>query len=177
MAVTKEKMAAVAEIKEKLEQAKVFILADYRGLTVAQDTKFRTKMREAGVDYSVVKNSRLRIAAEELGIEGIDAKFLSGPTAIAISYTDPVAPAKVLNDFVRENRLQFLQVKGGVLDGKLIDANSVKALATLPSKEELLAKALGSMQAPISGFVNVLSGTVRNLVYALEAVRKQKESA
>ena len=134
-------------------------------------------MRDAGVEYYVVKNSRLRIAAEELGIEGLDAQFLSGPTAIAISYTEPVAPAKIVNDFVRENRLQILQFKGGVLEGKVIDVNSVKALATLPSKEELLAKALGSMQAPISGLVNVLSGTIRGLACALEAVRKQKETA
>lgn len=176
MAVTQQKIQTVADIKEKLSSTKGAVITNYRGLTVAQDTVLRRKLREAGVEYRVFKNTMTRIAAKEAGIEGLDS-YLEGPTAIAMSYTDPVAPAKVISDFVKENKLQALEVKAGLVEGKVIDANGVKALSSLPPREVLIAKVLGSMQAPIAGFVNVLSGTMRNLVYALEAVRKQKESA
>ena len=151
-----EKVAKVAEIKELLTNSKCAILVDFCGLTVAQDTDLRRKMREAGVHYGVVKNTLLRIAAQEAGIEGLEPS-LEKNTAIAVAPEDPV--------------------KVGVLDGKVIDAEAIKALASLPPKEVLVAKMLGSMNAPITGFVNVLQGTIRNVVYALEAVRKQKESA
>lgn len=176
MAVTQEKLQTVADIKEKLSTTKGAVLTNYRGLTVAQDTKLRRKLREAGVEYRVFKNTMTRIAAKEAGIEGLDP-YLEGPTAIAISYTDPVAPAKIISDFVKENKLQALEVKAGIVEGKVIDANGVKALSNLPPREVLIAQVLAGFQAPIAGFVNVLSGTMRNLVYALEAVRKQKESA
>lgn len=176
MAVTSDKQAVVTELKEKLSNTKGAVLTNYRGLTVAQDTKLRRAFREAGVEYRVVKNTMTRIAASEVGIQGLDT-YLEGPTAIALSFTDPVAPAKVLADFVKENKLQALEVKAGLVEGKVIDAKGVKALASLPPKEVLVAKLLGSMQSPIVGLVNVLQGSIRNLVYALEAVRKQKESA
>ena len=176
MAVTQEKLQTVAGIKEKLSITKGAVLTNYRGLTVAQDTKLRRKLREAGVEYRVFKNTMTRIAAKEAGIEGLDV-YLEGPTAIAMSYTDPVAPAKVISEFVKENKLQALEVKAGLVEGKVIDANGVKALSSLPPREVLISQVLAGMQAPIAGFVNVLSGSLRNLVYALEAVRKQKESA
>lgn len=176
MAVTAEKKELVAELKVKLADTKGAVLTNYRGLTVAQDTQLRRKLREAGVEYRVIKNTMTRIAAKEAGIEGLDV-YLEGPTAIALSVTDPVAPAKVIADFIKETKTQALEVKAGLVEGQVIDAASVKALADLPPREVLIAKALGSMQAPITGFVNVLQGTIRNFVYALEAVRKQKESA
>lgn len=176
MAVTSEKQAVVAELKGKLQNTKGAVLTNYRGLTVAQDTNLRRKLREAGVEYRVVKNTMTRIAANELGIEGLDA-HLEGPTAIAMSFTDPVAPAKVISEFVKENKLQVLEVKAGLVEGKVIDTAGVKALASLPPREVLISKALAGMQSPIVGIVNVLQGNLRNLVYALEAVRKQKESA
>lgn len=117
-----------------------------------------------------------RIAAQEVGIEGLDV-YLEGPTAIAISETDPVAPARVISDFVKEHKLKTLEVKAGLLDGKVIDAEGVKALASLPTREVLIAQVLAGMQTPIVGFVNVLQGSIRKFVYALDAVRKQKESA
>ena len=157
-----------------LTNSKCAILVDFCGLTVAQDTVLRRKMREAGVNYSVVKNTLLRIAAEEAGIEGLEP-VLEHNTAIAVAPEDPVAVAKIICEFAKENKA--LKVKIGVLDGKVISAEEIKALAALPPKEVLIAKMLGSMNAPISGFVNVLQGTIRNVVYALEAVRKQKESA
>lgn len=176
MAVTAQKQEVVAELKAKFADTKGAVLTNYRGLTVAQDTQLRRKLREAGVEYRVIKNTMTRIAAKEAGIEGLDV-YLEGPTAIAISVTDPVAPAKIISDFIKETKTQALEVKAGLVEGKVIDAASVKALADLPPREVLIAKALGSMQAPITGFVNVLQGTIRNVVYALDAVRKQKESA
>ena len=176
MAITAAKQAIVAELKEKLTGAKGAVLVNYRGLTVAQDTKLRRQLREAGVDYRVVKNTMTRIAAQEAGLEGLDV-YLEGPTAMAISTTDPVAPAKIITDFVKEHKLQVLEVKAGLVEGNVIDEKGVKALASLPSREVLIAKMLGSMQSPITGLVNVLQGSIRNLVYALDAVRQQKESA
>ena len=176
MAITAAKQAIVAELKEKLTGAKGAVLVNYRGLTVAQDTKLRRQLREAGVEYRVVKNTMTRIAAQEAGLEGLDV-YLEGPTAMAISATDPVAPAKIITDFVKEHKLQVLEVKAGLVEGNVIDEKGVKALASLPSREVLIAKMLGSMQSPITGLVNVLQGSIRNLVYALDAVRQQKESA
>jgi large subunit ribosomal protein L10 len=166
------KRQIVAEIKTKLENSSAAVLTDYRGLNVAQVTELRKRMREAGVEYKVLKNTMIRFAAHELGLEGLDP-YLEGPTAVAFS-ADPVAPAKIIYDFAKANKA--LEVKVGVLEGKVIEAAQVKALADLPSREELLAKVVGGMQAPLYGMVSVLSGTLRSFVYALEAVRKQKEA-
>jgi large subunit ribosomal protein L10 len=176
MAVTSEKQAIVSELKEKFTSSKGAVLASYRKLTVAQDTKLRRKFREAGIEYRVIKNTLARIAAKDAGIEGL-VPFLEGTTSIAMSTVDPVAPAKVLSEFIRENRLQALEIKAGLVEGKVIDAAGVKALASLPPREVLIAQLLGTLQAPLTGFVRVLNGNINNLVYALEAIRKQKESA
>lgn len=179
MPVTSVKQAIVAGLKEELTTAKGVVLVTYKGLTVAQDTKLRRNLREAGVSYHVVKNTMLRIAAQEAGVEGLDP-YLEGTTAMAFSTEDAVAPAKVISDFIKENKLdtaEILNVKAGMLEGQVIGLEEVKALAALPSREVLIAKVLGSMQAPISGMVNVLQGTIRNAVYVLEAIRQQKESA
>ena len=162
MAVTSEKISVVSELKGKLSATKGAVLTNYSGLTVAQDTQLRRKLREAGVEYRVVKNTMTRIAAQEVGIEGLDV-YLEGPTAIAISEVDPVAPARVISDFVKENKLKTLEVKAGLLDGKVIDAEGVKALANLPAREVLIAQVLAGMQSPIAGFVNVLQGSIRKL--------------
>jgi len=167
------KQQIVSEIKAKFENSSSVVLTDYRGLNVAQVTELRKKMREAGVEYRVLKNTMIRFAAHELGLEGLDP-YLEGPTAVAFS-ADPVAPAKIIYDFAKDNKQ--LEIKVGVLDGKVIDVAQVKALAELPSREELLAKVLGGMQAPLYGLASVLSGTLRSFVYALDAVRKQKEEA
>jgi len=169
-----EKVAIVDEIKDKLSRAQGVILADYRGLTVMQATELRRKLREAGVEYKVLKNTLTAIAAREAGFEDLTS-LLVGPTAIAFGYEDPVAPAKVLSEFAKTNPV--LELKGGLLEGRVLDVEGVKALAALPSREELLSQVLRGMQGPIAGLVNVLQGTIRNLVYALDAVRKQKEEA
>lgn len=173
-----EKQAVIASLKAQLSSAKGAVLVDYRGLTVAQDTKLRRKLREAGVNYHVVKNTLTNLAAKDAGIEGLE-EYLSGTTALAISTTDPVAPAKVLSDFQKEinKTVKTFNIKAGILDGKVINAEGVKALAELPSREVLLAKLAGTMQAPISGLVSVMAGTIRKFVYAVDAVRQQKESA
>ncbi|MCB5725263.1 50S ribosomal protein L10 [Mitsuokella jalaludinii] len=179
MGVTSAKQAVVAQLKEQLESAKGVVLTSYKGLTVAQDTELRRELREAGVSYHVVKNTMLRIAAKEAGIEGIE-EHLEGTTAFAFSTEDAVAPAKVICGFIKKNKLEdaeVLTVKVGMVEGKVIGVDEVKALATLPSREELIAKLLGSMNAPISNTVNVLQGVIRNAVYVLDAIRSQKESA
>ena len=179
MGVTSAKQAVVAQLKEQLESAKGVVLTSYKGLTVAQDTELRRELREAGVSYHVVKNTMLRIAAKEAGIEGIE-EHLEGTTAFAFSTEDAVAPAKVICGFIKKNKLEdaeVLTVKVGMVEGKVIGVDEVKALAALPSREELIAKLLGSMNAPISNTGNVLQGVIRNAVYVLDAIRSQKESA
>ena len=179
MGVTSAKQAVVAQLKEQLESAKGVVLTSYKGLTVAQDTELRRELREAGVSYHVVKNTMLRIAAKEAGIEGIE-EHLEGTTAFAFSTEDAVAPAKVICGFIKKNKLEdaeVLTVKVGMVEGKVIGVDEVKALAALPSREELIVKLLGSMNAPISNTVNVLQGVIRNAVYVLDAIRSQKESA
>ncbi|MDS1030408.1 50S ribosomal protein L10 [Bacillota bacterium LX-D] len=166
------KQQVVNQIKEKLQDSASAVLTDYRGLNVAQVTKLRNELRQAGVEYKVLKNTLIKRAADDLGLEGLDP-YLEGPTALAFS-KDPVSPAKVLFDFAKENKA--LEIKAGVLEGKVIEVQQVKALADLPSKEELLAKIVGGMQAPLYGFAAVLNGNLRNFVYALEAVRQQKEA-
>lgn len=179
MGVTPKKQAVVAELKAQMTSAKGAVFTSYRGLTVAQDTELRRELRAAGVTYRVVKNTMTRIAAKEAGLEGID-EHLEGTTALAFSAEDAVAPAKVICDYIKKNKLEdagILTVKVGLVEGKVIDASEVKALASLPSREELIAKLLGSMNAPISNTVNVLQGVIRNAVYVLDAIRVQKESA
>ena len=179
MGVSEKKQAIVAELKEQLASAKGVVLTGYKGLTVAQDTELRRELREAGVSYHVVKNTMLRLAAKEAGVEGLD-EHLEGTTAFAFSTEDAVAPAKVICGFIKKNKLEdaeVLTVKVGMVEGKVIGVDEVKALAALPSREELIAKLLGSMNAPSSNTLNVLQGVIRNAVYVLDAIRSQKESA
>ena len=171
MPTKKQKELFVETVYEKMQSCKSAILADYRGLTVAAVTDLRNKLRESNSDLKVAKNTLIKIAVDKIGIEGLDP-YLEGPTAIAFGYDDPVAPAKILSEFARTNK--ELEIKGGVLEGRVITAQGVKGLASLPSREVLLAKVLGGMQAPLNGFANVLQGNIRNFVYVLEAVRKQK---
>ena len=156
------KEAKVAEIKERLEKAQSIILADYQGLTVEEDTQLRKNLREAGVDYKVYKNTLVKIAAKELNIEGIDA-FLEGPVAIAFGYEDVTAPARVLYDFAKDHKK--LELKAGVVEGQFYDKASVEQLASIPSKEVLIAKLLGSIKSPLS-----------KLAYLLSAIKDSKEA-
>ena len=177
MAVTEQKKAIVADLKEKLTGCKGAVLTSYKGLTVAQDTALRVELRKAGVNYHVVKNTMTRIAATEAGMEELVA-HLEGTTAMAVSMTDAVAPAKVISEFIKKNNLAdqgILTVKAGIVEGKVVGADEVKAIASLPSREVLIGKLLGSFQAPVSNTVGVMGAMVRSIVTVLDAIRKQKE--
>lgn len=172
--VSPAKAAVVEEMKAMLQESQGVVFVGFSGLTVAAVTKLRRKFREGNVEYKVIKNTLTRIAANEVGYEGL-SEFLEGPTAVAYSKEDAVAPAKILKEFIKETKTEALSVKVGIADGQIIDAAGVDALANLPSRDELIAKVVGSMQAPISGLVNVLQGNIRNMVYVLDAVRAKKE--
>lgn len=161
--ILNEKKAVVSALVERLQNAQAGVIADYRGLTVAQDTELRKKLREAGVEYTIVKNTLTRFAANEVGLSDLDP-VLHGPSALATSTTDVVAPAKVLVEFAKEN--EQLEIKAGFVDGKVIDAAEVKVYASIPSKEVLISKMLGSLQAPIG-----------NLVRTLDAIAKKEDGA
>jgi large subunit ribosomal protein L10 len=153
MAKVELKQPVVAEISELLKDAKAVVLADYRGLTVEQDTQLRRTMRDAGVVYKVYKNTMVKRAIagtpfEELG------KDLEGPTAVAISSTDAAAPAKQLYEFAK--KAEQLELKSGVVEGTYYDSKTISVIATIPSKDELLSKLLGSIQSPVANFARVI---------------------
>ena len=159
--VIETKQQVVTEIADKLRASKSTIVVDYRGLTVSEATELRKQLREAGVEFKVYKNSLTRRAAESTEMAELN-EFLTGPNAIAFSNEDVVAPAKVLNDFAKDH--EALEIKAGVIEGKLVTLDEVKAIATLPSREGLLSMLLSVLQAPI-----------RNLALATKAVADQKE--
>lgn len=169
--VLEQKKEVVSDIQERLKSAKSIVLADYRGLTVEQDTELRKALRDAGLSYKVVKNTLTRIAADNLGLSELDP-YIKGPTAMAYSTEDEVLTAKVMSKYA--SKFEKFNIKAGVVEGKLIDVDGVKALADLPSKEELIAKMLGGFNAPISGFVNVLNANIRGLVVALNAIAEKQ---
>ena len=156
------KEAKVAEIKEKLQKSQAVILSDYQGLTVEEDTQLRKNLREAGIEYKVYKNTLVTIAAKELGLDGI-AEYLAGPVSIAFGYDDATAAARILNDFAKDHKK--LELKAGIVDGEVYDKAKIEQLASIPSKEVLIAKLLGSIKAPLS-----------NLAYLLSAIKDQKEA-
>ncbi len=153
MAKVELKAPIVEEIKGYVADAKSAVLVDYRGLTVEQDTKLRKQLREAGVVYKVYKNTMLHLAFDGTDYEQLD-KHLEGPTAIAFGIEDETAPARILNDFAKE--AEALQFKGAVVDGTYYDVDGVKILATIPSKDVLISKLLGSLQSPITNFARVI---------------------
>ncbi|MBQ7986816.1 MAG: 50S ribosomal protein L10 [Clostridia bacterium] len=154
--VLESKKAQVAEITEVLKNAATGVLVDYRGLTVDEDTKLRNQLREAGVNYFVVKNTLLRLAANQVGLEELDS-MLHGPTALAVS-EDPVAPAKILFDYAKQN--DKMEIKTGFMDGKVMSMDELTTLAKTPSKETLIAKIMGSLNAPASNLVRLLNTIV-----------------
>lgn len=148
------KEAKVQEIKEKFEKAQSIVLASYQGLNVEEDTELRKKLREAGVEYKVYKNTLVTLASKELGLEGI-AEYLEGPVSVAIGYDDATAPARILNDFAKDHKK--LQLKAGIVEGQIFDEAKIKELASIPPKEVLVAKLLGSLKAPLSKFVYLIN--------------------
>ena len=165
------KKAVVAEVIEQLGTAQAIVVAENRGLEVASATQLRKNARQAGVYLKVLKNTLARRAVAGTAFEGLTSE-LTGPLVYAIS-DDPVAAAKVMNDFAKANKDQFV-LRAGAMPGKVLDMASVQALATMPSREEMLAKLLGTMQAPITQFVRTLNEIPTSFVRALAAVRDQK---
>nr|WP_236912071.1 50S ribosomal protein L10 [Clostridium sp. Cult1] len=170
--VLEEKKQIVEEIKEKVEKAQSVVLVDYRGLNVEELTQLRRKYKEAGVDYKVYKNTMMRFAFKDAGLEEFN-QFLTGPNAVAFGFDDPVQAAKITDEFAKDH--DKLEIKAGIVDGKIIGIDEIKSLANLPSKEVLIAQTLAGLNGPIAGFANVLQGTIRNLVYALNAVKEKQE--
>jgi len=168
---TATKEALVAEIKDRFNESAAVIMADYRGLTVKQMQQLRTKVREVGGEIKIYKNSLTEIAVRELALPSMD-EFLAGPTAFVFIEGDAVAPAKALTTFAKEN--PALELKGGFVQNQVVDSAGVKAIASLPSREELLAKLLGTMLNPLTGTVRVLSGPARAFVTVVDAIAKEK---
>ena len=162
----------VAELQELFANSQAVFLTDYRGISVAEDVKLRAKMREAGINYLVAKNTLIKIACNNYGSNELDS-YLNGPTAIAFA-EDPGAAAKILSDFVKESKKT--QIKAAMLSGKLIDAQGVEDLAKLPSREVLLAQVAGAFAAPMSSFAGVTAGILRQLVTVVDKVREQKSA-
>jgi large subunit ribosomal protein L10 len=168
----KEKM--LEEITVDLKQADLVVVTDYRGLNVQTINRLRGRLRGEQCRYRITKNTMNRLACRQAGFEQLESLF-EGPTAIAYSSADPVAVAKVFMEFVKEN--EALVVKGGMLSGRLLDSASIKALGEILPREMLLAKIVGGFQAPIYNLAGILKGTLNQLVYTVDAVRQQKESA
>ncbi|MFA5676258.1 MAG: 50S ribosomal protein L10 [Christensenellales bacterium] len=167
------KKLVVLDVKDKIERSQALIFYDYRGLTVEEVTELRNKFRDADVEYRVIKNAIMRRAVDMLDIKGLD-ETLTGPTAVAFGYSDPAAPAKVLVEFIK--KLKKTEIKSGILGRKIIGTAGIQSLAELPSKEQLLGRLAGTLQAPISGFARSLSGIICKLGYALNAVKEQKQA-
>ena len=155
--ILEQKKAAVAELSEKMGRAVSGVLVKYQGITVEDDTKMRAKLRNAGVEYSVVKNSLIGRAADIAGLGEIKG-LLEGMNAIAISYDDPVASAKILKEY--EEKVESFELRGGFLDGAVVDLATVKALADIPPKEVLISRMLGSLQGPLSGLAVALQAVI-----------------
>ncbi|KAF5081116.1 50S ribosomal protein L10 [Anaerotignum sp.] len=153
MAKIEQKQVVVNEIKEKLEKAASVVMVDARGLTVDQDTVLRKQLREAGVDYKVYKNTMVHFAIQGTQFEGLD-QYLSGPSAFAFSYGEATAAAAILNKIAKDAKA--LEFKAGVVEGVVYDAEGMKLVADIPSKDVLLSKLLGSFKSPMSSFARVI---------------------
>ncbi len=153
MAKVEQKQVVVNEIKEKLDRATSAVLVNARGLTVAQDTSLRKQLREAGVDYKVYKNTMMNFAVEGTQFESLK-EYFSGPSTLAICYEDPTTAASIIKKFMKDAKT--LEFKGGVIDGVSYDAEGVKVIADIPSRDVLLSRLLGSFQAPVASFARVI---------------------
>ncbi len=169
-----KKIEIVTQLHEDLKKSKIVIVTDYKGLDVAAVTKLRSQLTKENIDYRVIKNTLLRRASENTSAAVLNDMF-KGPSAVAISYDDPVSSAKILTKFSEENNK--LEIKGGVLDGKVLDANGIKALSSLPSRDVLLSQVLSAMNAVPTGIVQLLAAVPRNMMNVLNAIKEKKEAA
>lgn len=173
--VTKaQKTQTVEDLKASLLSSKLTVVSDYQGTTVTELTQLRREIQKAGGHFTVAKNTLIKLAIQGQDFAPSLESFLKGPTAIIHTNGDAVSVAKAVTEYMK--KVKKTSIKGGVLEGKAISEDDLKSIAALPSKEVLIAKMLGSMNAPAQNVVYALSGVSRNLVYALEAIRKQKEA-
>jgi large subunit ribosomal protein L10 len=168
-----QKAATVADLTARLKASSTAVLADYRGMTVGQMRDLRTKLRSGGIDMVVVKNTLARRAAKAAGYEPLSGELV-GPIAMLFAVDDVSAPARILNDYIKANRKMV--IKAGLLEGQIIKADAVTELADLPSREILLSRLLGAMQAPLGNLASVLQAPLTKFARTLDAVRTQKES-
>lgn len=174
MAKVELKQPIVQEISERIKDAQSVVLVDPRGLTVEQDTQLRRALREAGVVYKVYKNTMMNFAFKDTEFEGL-SKYLEGPSAMAVSSTDATAPARELAKFAKT--ADKLEIKGGVVEGNLYDAAGIANIATIPAREELISRLLGSLQAPITNFARVMNQLAeKGGAAAVEAVAPAEEA-
>jgi large subunit ribosomal protein L10 len=169
-----KKESEVKALGEKFRAAKAVILTDFRGLNVAEMTALRSLLRKSNIEYRVTKNRLTRIAIKNTSFANLDP-LLSGPNGISLGYDDPVSVSKLLSQFIRTTN--NLDIRGGVIEGKLYQKEEILAIAELPPREILISRVLGGMAAPLSGFVHVLCGPIRQLAGTLEAIRAQKEGS
>ncbi len=174
MLPTQRKFEIVSQIEQWLRAAQMVVVADYRGLTVAEMSRLRSNLRAAKVEFHVTKNTLARIAARNVGVPELE-RFLEGPTAMAFGLGDPVETARAIVEAQKEPKP--ITVKGAVLDGRVLTFEDLVQLSKLPSREVLLAQVVGAMQAPLVGLVSVLSGPIRSLIYVLQARSEQIKSA
>ncbi len=173
--VLSEKQAIVAGLTEKLQNAAAGVLVDYKGITVAEDTALRAELRKNNVEYAVVKNTLLRFAVNNCGMNELD-DLLNGTTSLAVCHDDPVAPARVINDFAKKINGRF-EIKGGFMEGKVMPLSEVMALAEIPPLPVLRAQVLGTMLAPISGLACVLNQIAEKLGAPSEAAAAEAPAA
>lgn len=167
------KAESVADLTARLKASSTAVLADYRGMTVGQMRDLRSKLRDGGIEMVVVKNTLARRAAKAAGYEPLSTELV-GPIAMLFAAEDVSGPARILNDYIRANRKMV--IKGGLLEGQVINADSVVELADLPSREVLLSRLLGAMQAPLGNLASVLQAPLSKFARTLDAVRTQKEA-
>ncbi len=170
------KIDEVKKVKERLQNAKSIVLIDYKGINIEEVDELRNRMRNAEVDYFISKNTFIKLALNELGISELDSQLV-GPTAIAATTIDEVAPARELAKFRKEimEDKDFPNFKLGLVDGKVMEASELEQLAKLPSKEVLISMILQGFNAPVTGFVGVLNGILRKFVYVMDAIAKIQE--
>lgn len=168
----KQKKDILEKFSQGLEESKSSVFVNFSRIPVKEIDSLRQKCKESGAKYAVAKKTLLKKALAEKGFSGAEDQDLSGEVATIFGFNDEVTPAKLVSEFIKTH--ENMKILGGILENNLIDAEKVKALSKLPSKEELLAKIVGSIAAPMSGLVNVLQGNIRGLVYTLSAIRDKK---
>lgn len=171
-----KKRVVIDAISDKFKQAKGIVVTDYRGLSVTKIGQLRAKLREQGVEYKIYKNTFCGFAADNAQWNPEIKKHFVGPTAIAFGFNDPVTPVKLIAEYIKSEKDTPLKVKGGWIEGSVLDAKQLESVAKLPSREELLSMVVGTMQAPITSFANVLAANIRGLANVLNAIKEQKEA-